>query len=238
MEFGMAYHRANAIADREIRLLFQRFHFFLIGTGILFAAYAALVTGNGLSDSIYSKYIPTLVASVGLGFSIIIASINYFGSRMIFKIGSYINALESIPVALNSIDSIDSKITNNSCLIEDITMLPQNHISNITKTIINEGILLRMIPPLFVAELCGNIILKLKDPRIPLITASQYTFFLPFLLANVWLGVLGSITSIWAIFICFMVEVVAFIIFFVMVIALRVLPPDAFSHLRSNVPLP
>jgi len=238
MEFEMAYHRANVIADREIRLLFQRFHYFLISTGLLFAAYTIFITGNGLSDVIYSKHIPILLASAGLALSIFIASINYFNSRMIFKIGSYIITLESMPVSFNSVDTTNSQITNSGCLIEDITLLPQNNISNMTQTLINKDTLLRMIPPFFVAELFGNIILKLKDPGIPLITASQYTFFLPFLVANVWLGILGSITSVWAVFICFIAEIVAFIIFFVMVVALKVLPPDAFSHLRSNIPLP
>ena len=234
MEFEMAYHRANVIADREIRLLFQRFHYFLISTGLLFAAYTIFITGNGLSDVIYSKHIPILLASAGLALSIFIASINYFNSRMIFKIGSYISTLESMPVSFNSVDTT----TNTGRLIEDITLLPENNISNIRQMLITKGTLLRMIPPFFVAELFGNIILKLKDSGIPLITANQYTFFLPFLVANVWLGILGSITSVWAVFICFIAEIVAFIIFFVMVVALKVLPPDAFSHLRSNIPLP
>ena len=238
MEFQMAYQRANEILDREIKLLFQRFNFFLVGTGILFAAYATFVTDNGLSGSTYPKYIPILVASVGLGFSILIASFNYLNSRMIFKIGSYISSLEGIPSTIRSVDTKDSKTPNNSFLIEDITMLPQNHISNITQNIINEGTLIRMIPPLFIAELFGNIHLKLKDSRIPLITASQYAFFLPFLLANVWIGILGSITSMWSIFICFMAEGVALIIFFLIVILFRALPSDAFPHIRRNIPLP
>ncbi len=238
MEYEMAYHRANEILDREIKLLFQRFHFFLIGTGILFAAYVTVVADNGLLGSTYPKYIPILVVSVGLLLSIFIASINYLNSRMIVKIGSYISSLEGIPNTIKSVDNKDSKTPNHSCLIEDVTMLPQNHISNITQTIVNKDTFLRMIPPFFIAELFGNIYLKLKDPRILLITVSQYAFLLPFLLANVWLGILGSITSIWAIFICLLVEGVALVIFFFAVILLRALPSDVYSQSKRNIPLP
>lgn len=238
MEFKMAYHRANEILDREIKLLFQRFHFFLIGSGILFAAYVTVVADNGPAVSTYPKYIPILVVSTGLLLSIFIASINYLNSRMIVKIGSYISSLEGIPNTSKNIDNKDSETPNHSCLIDDVTMLPQNHISNMTQTIINKSTLLRMIPPFFIAELFGNIYLKFKDSRIPLITASQYVFFLPFLLANVWLGILGSLTSIWVIFICFLVEGVALVIFFFTVILFRALPSDVFSHLKRNIPVP
>lgn len=238
MEFGMAYHRANEILDREIKLLFQRFNIFLIGTGILFAAYATVVINNELSVSIYSRNIPTLAASLGLGLSIFTGSINYLNSRIIVKISNYVSLLEGIPGTIQSVDNEESITQNNICLIEDTAILPQNQISNITQTMVSKGNLLRIIPPFFIAELLGNIYLKIKDPRVPLITTSQYAFFLPFLLANVWLGVLGNITSIWGVFICFLLEAVSLLIFFVIVIVLKFLPSDAFSHPKRNIPLP